>query len=211
MPKLLKKSAKPKHVEEIEEIEEIEEVVEAADDSPPVEIDSLETRMMQMEEALANAELRIVNINQECDGAIKAHLSRFIEMAAINFDRIETSLLYKVIDFFQQSPFWETKKIADKKSTAPGPYVDPGENIHKLMKEGWRYMGHYFPRQGDEPYSLFARQKGAPLAQGEYLKMYEDFQHRLTQALAEKKSPKSEPKTPVASKVKIRSNKPKHA
>ena len=202
-----KKSVKAPPVVEIEDqtdehpLETVE--AESAETETPEVSEETETKLQTLEERVSSAETAIANVIdraeealQDIDSKLSAVINkaapRMLELINVRLDQQETRLFYRIIDFFGQCPFWEMKKIMDgEKSTTNGEDL-----FAAAFKDGWRYIGNFtHPSKATERYSLFCRPKNGPISDGEYLKMYEEFQERANKRVEEKHpTPAPEPK-----------------
>lgn len=180
-------------------------VQESSDEVTEAKIETMEERFGTLSEALSALEAMASDLPQTFNTQITERVNRAVEafndMREQALERSEDKIVLRVLDFMQQCPFWEMKKIPHSEHNKN----DAAATFGKLLKEGWRYVNTYYsPAPPHERYDIFFRPAGRALTEQEYLKQYNEFQRRREErATAEKKSSKPAAKPEVKGKVKL--------
>jgi len=147
-------------------------------------------------------------VSREVSDDINRRIGNFLDLINIQMEEVRTKLLYDVLDFFKQCPYWEIKKIDDVEHAKS----DAAATFSKAVREGWHYVGHYHSpveKLGIKSYTLMIRPKGYPATEGEYLKHYEEFLAKKKEAQKTKSALSSKPKAEDSYEETSSDSKPK--
>lgn len=161
-----KKQRKAKAEPEIEEIEQ----------------PSTEEHVKELEAALASAEVRLRQLQDEidvkADALVREKLRNTYEGFTSFLAAAEQRILEKIITFLNANPGWETKKVT--KSTVGSEFYDPAKYFQTVLSQGWRWIGQGF--DNTERYDLFIRPKKSSIERDALLKMYAEFHAKQAKA-----------------------------
>lgn len=129
----------------------------------------------EAQRAVAELEFRIHNL----DKLVEEEVTRRVETFAANMNaylaRAEMEIFSRLVEFFQQCPGWEIKKVTKASESATGFY-NPHEAFSRLTRQGWKWMGRHFDPERKEQYELFVRQQNLPRYEQDLVEFYRRFQ-----------------------------------
>lgn len=165
----------PGLTDEASEPEESEpEAVEEETDANP-EIATLEERINRIASMVETATDALENVPLAVSEEVKRVSPRLLDVMEMRVAALEHRLLLRVLDYFNQCPFFDLLKVADQEKSR----VNGEDLFAKAFRDGWRFIGNFTnPRNAADHYSLFCRPAGGPITDGEYLKHYEEWMKR---------------------------------